>query len=226
MLIAAAFALVVGVVSPGCVVSPLPEPPQATIDIDLLNTDTYWNGLPIVGEPGAVSPAGALVRAYDLDSDTPPFETAANENGGFLLELATAASEAEVRLQVISEEARSQPLDVIVTQGVSELRPASRPLRDCLTLHPDAELDLTDGQSLTVTNRCEHTVTLEQPQLRRPTADLAVGEDLSWPLTIDADSTVDVLFVATEDFDTELIVFIEASAPERDRRPITVIPPP
>lgn len=213
----------------GCVMSPMPEPPQATLDVDgVVTHQPTYNGEPtIVGGPGAASPAGALVRVFNLDSDIGPVETAVEADGSFEVELLISAGE-EARLQVVAEalDTRSAPIDVVIGSDGTTPTLAVRPLAGCLELTPAAELDLADAAAVLVSNRCGEALQLEQPALRRPIAGIELGPSLGWPATL-ADGDELTLDVQTEPgFATEDVFFIEASSPQRDRRPITVVPPP
>lgn len=211
------------VLSISCIVGPRPEPPQATIDADRIN-DGWTYGATIIGSEGAASPVGALVRAYNLDSEIDPGEGLVDEEGRFEIDLLFVAGD-EVRIQVISDEARSEPIDLLVGPDGSSLSGVDRALGDCLTLDPPAQLDLDGSSSLAVTNRCGEEITLEQPAPRRAVEGLQLGEGVAWPATLpDGDSIT--VNVAVEMGTGEEIFFIEASAPERDRRPITFVPPP
>jgi hypothetical protein len=206
---------------PGCFVSPRPEPPQATFDPDLVSGVYGW-GVTLTGAAGAAAPAGAVIRGTNLEDDSAPAEAVIQGDGSFELEL-NAEFGHEVRFQVIADGSRSAPLDAVVEEG-GTLRPGPRPLADCLSLDPAAELDLADELTVTVSNGCGEAVTLEAPRLRRSDAAVELGADLTWPLVLARGEEVSVLVGAAE-LDDEAIFFIETSAPERDRRPITMVPP-
>lgn len=212
----------------GCVMSPMPEPPQATIDVDgVVTYDPVFGDEPtIVGGPGAASPAGALLRAFNLDADVAPVETLVETDGSFEVELVITAGQ-EARLQVVAEalDARSAPLDVVIGPHGSTPTPAPRPLAGCLELTPAAELDLADAAAVLVRNRCGAAVQLEQPALRRPVTGLEVGAGLAWPATLADGDELAIDVQAEAGFATEDVFFVEASSPQRDRRPITFVPP-
>jgi len=210
----------------GCVISPLPEPPQATLNPDLVASDGPVYGLNIHGQPGAAAPAGALVRAHDLDGDFPAAQALVEEDGSFLIELATTALTVEVRLQVISHEARSVPVDVIVDANQTALAPAPRPLAHCLHLTPEAELDVAEGEQVLVSSSCADDVQISEPYLHRAPAGIVVGAESSWPVTLASGESVAVSVETDAAFVEEAIFFIAASTAEHDdRRPITVVPP-
>jgi hypothetical protein len=126
----------------------------------------------------------------------------------------------------VAADARSAPADVVIGADGTSPTPAVRPLAGCLALTPAAELDLADAASVLVRNQCGDAVQLEQPALRRPVAGIVLGQGVAWPATL-ADGEELAIDVQTEaGFATEDIFFVEASSPQRDRRPITVVPPP
>jgi len=207
----------------GCIVSPRPEPPQATIDVERLN-DSWTYGPTIVGSAGAAEPAGALVRAYNLDSELDSEEGVIEEDGGFEIDLPIEAGD-EVRLQVIADDVRSNPVDLVVGPDGSSLSLVERPLGHCLTLDPAAQLDLVESGAVRVTNHCGSEARIERPRPRRPIDALELGEGVTWPATVPDGDSITVNVRAEPGFDEDLF-FIEASAPESDRRPITLVPPP
>ena len=222
----AVLATAVATLLPGCVISPLPEPPQATINPDLVATDGPVYGLNLHGHPGAASPAGALVRAHDLDSDFPPAQALVEEDGSFLIELATSEDQTEIRLQVIADEARSVPLDLVVYATETDPDPAPRPLSHCLHLSPEAELEAAVEQQVRVVSDCADLVEIAQPYLHRSPIGITVGADLSWPVTLSSGDSVTVVVETDGTFTEEAIFFILASTAEHDdRRPMTVVPP-
>jgi hypothetical protein len=208
----------------GCVISPRPEPPQATLDMDLVNSGRHF-GPTIIGDPGAASPAGADVRAIDLDTEAARAAARIEDDGSFEIELEIHDGDV-VRLQVVGDDVRSEPIDVLVADLGTTLEPVVPPLGDCLILEPAEEIDLAEGRRVAVDNDCGREVVIEQPTLRLPIAGIEIGADLAWPLSLADGDSVDVRVEAEPGFATEDVFFIEASAPEHDRRPITFVPPP
>jgi hypothetical protein len=211
----------------GCVVGPLPEPPQVELDADkVLTTDPSHRGPGLWGQPEAASPAGAVVRLYPLDSAQAPLEAVVEDDGSFTFNLSPATGD-ELRLQVIAEAGRSRPVDLVVAGSGDDrhLRPATRPLGSCFLLDPEAALDLDQGRTITIDNRCAEELRIDEPALRRPIDGLVVGGAHSWPLRLAPGDSLTVELEPSAELDQEEILFIRASAPEVDRRPITVMPP-
>jgi len=216
------------VVVVGCGISPKPEPPSVdptppVLDPSQVVATEPTDGPPeptIVGGPGAVNPAVGLVRATRLNDTSDPVDATILEDGSFELWLDLFPGD-EVRLQILGEETRSEPFDFIVGAGASSPLPAPRPLGDCFTLSPRASLDLARGHVVHVANQCAFDVTIESPQLRRPTPGWSAGADRNWPVTLAPGSDFDLVVVAPAGVGEE-VVFVQASSPLQDRRPITV----
>lgn len=144
-------------------------------------------------------------------------------DGSFLLPQVASAGE-EVRLELISDTEHMAPLDLVVGEKGSPCVAAPRPLASCLQLVPAKEIELASGQkSITVRSTCATEVTLIAPAARRELPELVLGANLTWPATLQngEELTIDVQLTSQASFDEE-IIFIEATTPERDRRPITV----
>ena len=68
-----ALCFVMGALACGCVISPQPEPPTIDADrvgIELMSTNpdsTEIDTVVVNGEPGAVTPGGAVLHAVNLD---------------------------------------------------------------------------------------------------------------------------------------------------------------
>jgi hypothetical protein len=124
---------------------------------------------------------------------------------------------------VISSVSRSNPLDVVIGPDNTQPTLSARPLSSCLLLTPALQIDVSTANAVHVENRCTQPVQMQAPAARRNVAGLQVGAGGSWPAVIAPSTSIDVSIVfhpsAAAD---EEIVFIEASSPQRDRRPITV----
>jgi hypothetical protein len=183
-----------------------------------------YNGVEIkvVGAPGAARPAGATVRIYDLDSSLPPAETQSGRDGSFSLVLRVADGD-QLRLQIIAAATRSEPVDFVFSVIGQPPSPTLHALADCLILQPGLQADLSTTAAVHVENRCTQLVQIEAPRVRRDAPGLQVGSGGIWPAQIAPSASIDVpiVFHPSTGVDEE-IVFIEASAPQRDRRPITV----
>ncbi len=222
--------LVVAVAGAGCSISPKPQPPVPGSGFDFGKVKTHDTGTfgpkAIEGGPGAASPPGALVRAVNLELPEDPVDGIIADDGSFEVELTLTEGD-EVRLQIIDGDDRSDPVDVVVGPDDTSPALAVRALGGCLTLTPPAEIDVAIEQLVEVHNGCGEGVTIIEPTLRRPTPGLSVGIGGTWPAQVAAGSSISVAveFQAPEGT-LEEIAFVEATAPESDRRPITVLPAP
>lgn len=222
--------------SSACSLRPQPEPPPAEpeIDRDLLSatpsSPAAAVGGSVQGSAGA-APPGALLRAYNLDNVLPPSETYAEDDGSFLLHVDMNEGD-ELRLQVIAAQKRGTPLDVIVGEAGATPQPASRALGSCLSVLPAAQLDLgspepgsTLQETVEIANRCGFDVTLGAARMRRPVDGLSVTLDAPAPIVVPGGEgvAIDVAYDASvEPPFSEGILLLEFTAPEPDRRPITI----
>jgi hypothetical protein len=213
----------------GCGISPRPEPPHSegpTVDLSSVVTaePITFDIFTLRGLEGAVKPPEGIVRAYNLEVTDPPAEAAVESDGGFELSLVAVPGD-ELRLQVIAGARRSLPSDFIVGPVGTAVQQATRALGDCLLLEPRLELELVaaTAAAISVDNGCELDVQLLAPAVRSPWPELTLGQQQTWPATLGpGDSlSLDVLLSETTTI-TEEIIFIEATAPESDRRPVTV----
>lgn len=201
---------------------------MATIDVDevFLDTAIYSTSRTIRGGAGAVEPPGAIVRATNFENDQPHVQSTVEPDGSFeLIVEIDLAGENEIRLQVISDEARSEPIDIVFTPDSEHFELAERALGHCLVLDPSLELDLEDSQTIHVSNGCGEAIELEPPRLRRVFAGVQVGAEHSWPMTLADGDSIEVSVDFEPNSNGELVIFLEASSPESDRRPVTLVFP-
>lgn len=232
--------LLAGLLGPACSLRPQPEPPPVdpgpVIDADLLTaTPTSPSAMVsgnIEGAPGA-SPAGALLRGYNLERSDAPAETVAAPDGSFLLLLDVIEGE-EVRLEVLADEARSKPLDVIIGSGISNPTRSVRALADCLSIAPALELDLGQvgsamvERNIVIANGCSFEVTVGAVGMRAPMDGLTVTFAQPMPIASGASAPVLIQYQAPTGLlgAVEDVLLIEVVAPQRDRRPITIFAEP
>jgi hypothetical protein len=186
------------------------------------------HGGSISGAPGA-APPGATLRAYNLDNNLPPSSTTANDDGSFELLIDIIVGD-EVRIQAITQVARSKPLDLIIGQPESTPTLAVRPLADCVSLAPSTELsfgalDAPTDRSLILANACAFDIQIGALGMRRPLDGLVLDSG-TLPVPIPSGSsrtwTVRMQPAAGVSGEIEEVLLVEVDAPERDRRPVTI----
>ncbi len=217
-----------------CSLRPQPEPPPAEPQLLLDNVSAVpshpnaMQGGSISGAPGA-APPGATLRAYNLDNNFPPSVTAANDDGSFELLIDIIAGD-EVRIQAITQDARSKPLDVIIGEPESTPTLAVRPLADCVSLAPASELsfgtlDTSAERSLIVANACDFDIEIGALGMRRPLDGLLIDSP-ALPASIPSGSsrtwTIRMQPPVGATGEIEDVLLVEVDAPERDRRPVTI----
>jgi hypothetical protein len=211
----------------GCVVSPQPSPPVDSPELDGglvsvgLTPESLLESITIVGAPGAVDPAEGSVVVTNLDRDDAPSVAPVQPDGSFEIVVNGALSE-ELRLQARTQDARSQPVDLLLdASGTLVSSPVDFA---CLTIEPALWLELDgqgDARSIVLTNGCAEALTIAAPRLRRglagftfsPTAPIALGAGEATTVTVRAVTTTQ------EDED---VIFFEIVAPTAGRRAITI----
>ncbi len=212
----------------GCGVSPKPDPPDVAFEFDPERTTFNEPDAPhsperpveLVGGPGAASPPGAIIRLYPLGSDLPRAEAEVGMDGSFLMPEVLGGQ--EVRIQILHGTERSEPVDLWLDPDTAHPAPVTRAFADCLVLDPDKELELRSTHSVVVSNGCGDRVTLDAPVLRRAVSGIDLGTNQSWPVTLSPGGEIEIRVEPTAELDAdEEIFFIEATAPETERWPIT-----
>lgn len=215
-------------------VSPKLEPPTTVPMPPILDTsrvscrsapsgDAGLEATVVVGEAGAVDPAVGIVRAYNLDDTSPPVEAPIADDGGFEVPLDVSPG-SSVRLELIAPYAGSGPSDFVVEELDAPLAPLVEPLGDCLSFDSGYLLWVEPGTvgELVVEGFCDG-VELVAPRPRSDRDRIRVGANLDWPLTLEngVPLSVDVEVLEGEPGD-EYLFFLEAIAPEPDRRAVSV----
>lgn len=214
-----------------CSVSPKPEPPITVPKPPTLqDTLVSWRALEpggdtvVVGRAGAVDPPEGLVRAYNLDSTAAAADAPVAADGSFEAALSIAPGDA-VRLEVIGLAASSGPSDLVVAEVGAPLEPVASPLGDCLAIEPGGLLWVEPGAGglIRVQDTCGVGIELSAPRPRTEADRLEVGAELDWPLALQRGVPVDlaVRILSGEPGD-EYLFFIEATAPEAERRAVSV----
>lgn len=211
-------------------ISPQPEPPvRGAFEVDFgsveAKADSYTNDPSgLRGGPGSAKPPGATIRAVNLDGVDDAVEGVIEADGSFALMFSIQLGD-EVRVQIFANDQRSDPFDVFVVEDEAPPILAQRSLGNCWLLTPALELDLTAGSGrVRVQNNCTDDLVLGAPYLRRPVPGLTVGAGHTWPLTVTAGTQVEVTVEidGSTPVPMDEVVFLEATAPQNDRRPITV----
>jgi len=217
--------------STACSVSPKPEPPitvpkPPTLDESQVSWRTLDPGgtTVIVGRAGAVDPPEGFVRAYDLSSTAAAVDAPVTAEGGFEAALRVTPGDA-VRLEVIGLVASSGPSDLVVADVGAPLEPLATPLGDCLAIEPGGLLWVEPGADglVRVQDTCGVGIVLAAPRPRTEADRLEVGAELGWPLALERDIPIGltVRILGGEPGD-EYLFFIEATAPEPERRAVSV----
>ena len=227
-LLTALLALAASTPTPGCGFTPVPEPPNINPpDTTLIEGIAERGDLHVLleGSAGAVEP-GLVLWAVNLDSTEPPVTAVSEEDGSFSLTVAGTVED-ELRLQVRSDEARSEPVDVVVEE-TGELHRSAR--MECLRLAPPFDLDFetlaVDGRAtldVAISNDCTDEVIIDAARIRVEPSDYSV--ETAMPLSITAGGTaeIDVRLAPTAPGLIEELLLLGISAPEIERRPITLI---
>lgn len=214
-----------------CVVSPQPSPPNLSAGNVTTDDQTgdIIDGTRVRGLPGAVDPAEGVVVGTNLDDATrAPVAEPVREDGSF--EVIIPGSRAgELRVQARNGSARSTPVDFVLDMDNAVSLSDPRPLADCFLVTPVYELDFGDvriGQSAEARVRIENAgcagdLELLAPRIREAGSPFtAIGEATLVPV----DGAIEIVLrvAPTELGAIEGTVFVEAIAPERDRRPLTL----
>jgi hypothetical protein len=218
-----------------CSVSPKPEPPittgkPPTLDDSLVSCRAPDGGTAaegavlIVGGPGSVDPGQGVVRAFNLEGTAPPVDVDVADDGSFEFELGAEPGD-EVRLEVIGVEASSGPSDLTIVELGAALESVEPPLSGCLEVTTGALMWLAPEQQgeVQVVDYCGRDIELARPRLRSDRDHLEVGGALGWPLTLEKNEPIRFQVQATEgEPGDECVFFVEATAPEIDRRAVSV----
>ncbi len=210
-----------------CGISPKPEPPEPlpVIESDVVQVTPardYGEPAGVEGGPGSVRPAQGVVRVWNLDAQTDPIDAPVGSDGSFAAHFDLMLGD-EVRLQVIDGDRRSVPVDLVVTDATGPAQRAEHALQACLTLDPALEVVYPASASVLVHNGCDADVVLDPPWYRRAAYGLGAGQSETWPATIPSGAALVVTVDVQPDAGAfEEILFLRASAPKVDRRPLTV----
>lgn len=205
----------------------VPKPP--TLDLAQISCRSAPEGdagpkrTAVVGGPGAVDPAEGIVRAYDLDDTSPPVDSPVSGDGGFEVDLAVEPGD-RVRLEVIGQAGESGPRDLVLRELDAPLEPWIEPLGDCLSFNPGYLLWVgSDGQGELVVEGSCNGIELSTPSPRSKRDRIRIGADQDWPLSLEKGAPLSLRIEVLEgEPGDEYLFFLEATAPESDRRAVTV----
>lgn len=213
-----------------CAVSPQPEPPSIAAETVSILLD--GSGVArVLGDPGTVTPPGAVVVARNLDApmDPGPVQVVSGPDGSFQLELAGMEGES-VRLQAVEGDVRSRPIDLVGPPPGMRPRPPMRPL-PCFVVADGSYLDLGpvlvgDVQSARaqLRNDCPGEVVVEGV-FPRPGSPGVFAMSGAPPVVIPPGTTrfFIVTFAPLEPGPVEALVDVRIGPPEPHLRPVTVI---
>ncbi|MFK7990630.1 MAG: hypothetical protein AB8I08_31700 [Sandaracinaceae bacterium] len=206
-----------------CVGSPQPSPPN--LEAEFLGAQSgratdIIEGVRVFGNEGSVLPAEGTVVVTVLDGENPPVAEPVRADGSFEVLLPAAFVNDEIRVQVRNGGARSVPLDRII--GEDELLVPERVA--CLTVEPEF-----DAEEVRLGERREFTVAIDNQCPEARTLSTRLRTDGAFqiadaPTELSAGTRADIVLTVmpTELGITEQTLFVEATAPTSDRRPVTL----
>ncbi len=215
------FALLLGLSA--CIGSPQPSPPN--LEAEFLGAQSgratdLIDGVRVFGDEGSILPAEGTVVVTVLDGDAPPVAEPVQPDGSFEAVLPSAVVSDEIRVQVRNGGARSVPVDRIL--GEDELLV---PARDaCLTVAFEADAsEVGIGRTEEVTVAVSSTCAEPRP-LTTSLRTAGPFRVVDAPAEVAAGATAEIRLAVTptEPGTVEQTLFVEATAPTPDRRPVTL----
>lgn len=209
-------------------VSPQPSPPVDSPELDGglvsigLTPESLLESVTIIGAPGTVDPAEGVVVVTNLDRDDAPSIAPVETDGSFEIVVNGTVSDV-LRLQVKTDAARSEPVDLLLDGSVAGVTAAPVDFA-CLTIEPALWLALDgegDSRSVVLTNECADALTIAAPRLRRGLAGLTFSPTASFQLGAGEATTVTVRAAAATQEDED-VIFFEIVAPTAGRRAVTI----
>lgn len=198
-----------------CTVTPVPDPPN--LDPDLVTVNVEGSVPYVVGDVGSADPL-AEAWGVDLEGGSAAVTAAIGADGSFRLG-PLGRPGGEIRLQVRTASARSEPIDASVAPGI--LAPVTRPLDDCLTIAPPREAALAATTVIAIANGCSGELVVDAIRLRAPVP--AITIETAAPLRVAAGASAEIRVALTPGpTPIEEILFLDVSAPEPERLPITL----
>jgi hypothetical protein len=215
---------------PGCIASPQPSPPNLT-DAAIGYGDSgadIMDGHRVTGRPGAVEPAEGAVVLTNLDEERAIVAEPVRADGSFDV-IAQGVPGSVFRLQARNGSARSAPFDFTIAADARALVPVEPALEGCFVVAPAYELDFGDvrvgtsvDRTLRVENRCPDAIELEPTRRRETSSPFSVVSDATATVPPGGAATITLRVTPLTPGALEGTIFVEARAPVRDRRPITL----
>ena len=202
----------------GCIATPVPEPPN----LDLISFEGGTGGIPIVAGPGTV--AGEVgVWIVNVDGTSAPSITRSAADGSFSAFIDGMPGD-ELRLQVRTEDARSNPVDVRPPATTATVHP----LDACLTV--PLELDLGEAPTgtetradLSVRNECSDPVRVALTDFRVDGGPFDVTFGAPLDIAPGAEAAVSFGVRPTAIGPVEAIARVSIDAPSAERRVVTLL---
>jgi hypothetical protein len=191
-----------------------------------VETAAAGGGREIYAMPGA-APAGAVVRAVNLDRTDPPSVTSAKADGSFALNLAVTDGE-ELRFDWFQGDRHGEPRDARFVKDPTwyHVEPSTR--FACVGLTPGYAVDFSGAavQTLVVHNGCTDDVTVSLPRLRLGVTDFALATTLPVGIGVGENASLEVDFARSQATAREDILFFDVTlGAQTIRYPITLLAP-
>lgn len=201
---------------------------QPDLDEDGLSLNGPESNLDLEGyvtisaAPGTVDPAEGVVVLTNLDTTDVPSQVAVRDDGSFSIAVVAAGLQV-LRLQVVGDDTRSEPVDLALAANVSGFSVVS-PVLECLQLEPARWVGLEsdqDSRSIALRNECEDTVQIDPPALRRGQAGFSFAA--TGALEIEPGATAFITVNANgAGAEVEDVLLLDVVSPAAERRAITI----
>jgi hypothetical protein len=203
--------------------TPLPEPPA--LDGQRIHRpdgiSTLTGDVTIVGDARSASP-GATVRVTNLETTDEPATATVAADGSFTVEVPATDGD-ELRIDAVSRDGRSEPIDVILGE---QLTPSPR--HTCVTLSPADTLEFSEStaETLVVRNRCDSELSLEAPRSRLSLPYFTLETELPMTLAESETGALDFAYSDDDAAEREDVFFVDIDVGgEVIRYPVTLYAP-
>jgi hypothetical protein len=220
------FALVAA--SAGCLVTPLPDPPDLDgprldrvalePDVGLVMTSTV-----VRGSAGTALPGATLV-VVPLSNALPPALALVAEDGSFETTVDGISGD-ELRLSLRFGSARSTPVDVVVPEMTGPPTPARRD--PCIVVEPELDFgEIASGSeamgAIVLRNECTAPIVVGGATLRQPSVVFTVDPLAGVMLDVGTSVAIGVRFAPPARGAYEQTVLLAISGAVTERRPVTL----